>query len=309
MNSIKILASGTYMPKTKILNEELEGKYNLEKDWIYKRSGIKARYKVENETITDLAICCVKNLMGNTHFDIRKVDLIIVATTSTDRLMPGISFRIQDFFNIERAICLDILSGCSGYINAFDIARKYIALGEVNYALVIGTEVLTKFLDEQDVNTSVLLGDGAGAVLIGKSKEEKYYLSDIRSDGKNGDILTCNTNEKLYMDGKKVYKYAVTETVNNINELLERAKQKLADIQYIIPHQSNIKILNSICDKLEIDISKMYINLETKGNTFCSSIPIAIDEMRNKKLLKDGDKIILMGYGGGLNLGSILLEV
>ena len=142
-----------------------------------------------------------------------------------------------------------------------------------------------------------------------ETKEKRLYSSNITSYGQNGKILTYNANEKLQMDGKEVYKYAVTDTVKNVKELLKKNQINIDDIKYIIPHQSNLKIMKSIANKLKIDSKKVYTNIENVGNTFCASIPIALDEMFEKHLLKKGDKVILLGYGGGLNTGSILMEV
>ena len=169
--------------------------------------------------------------------------------------------------------------------------------------------MLSECTDDNDINTKIILSDGAGATIISRTEKDKLYFSNIQSDGKNGEILTYRTNEKIKMDGKAIYKYAVTETVKNIEELLEQANVKIEDIKYVIPHQSNIKIMKSIATKLNISIDKMYTNISEVGNTFCASIPIALTQMYEKKLLKDGDKIILIGYGGGLNTASILLEI
>ena len=145
--------------------------------------------------------------------------------------------------------------------------------------------------------------------MLERTKENKKYFSNIKSDSTNNEILKCNANQKIHMEGKEVYKYAVTKTVENIEELLLQAGENLKNIKYIVPHQSNKKIMKAIASRLKINTEKMYINIETKGNTFCASIPIAISEMQEKELLKEGDKIILLGYGGGLNTGSILLEI
>ena len=235
--------------------------------------------------------------------------MIIVATTSTDKLMPGISYIVQKELQIKKCICMDILAGCSGFINAFDIARNYIALGKVNYALVIGCEVLSNYTNVDDFGTAIILSDGAGATLIGKIKEEKIYSSLLESDGQKGEILTCTSNDKIKMEGKAIYKYAVTDTVKNVIQLLEDNNLTLEQIKYIVPHQSNIRIMQAIAQRLKIPEGKMYTNIKEIGNTFCASIPIALNEMFEKGLLQKNDKIILLGYGGGLNLGSILIEI
>jgi 3-oxoacyl-[acyl-carrier-protein] synthase-3 len=314
MNSIEILANGAYLPANKIQNEELNKRYNLDETWIYKRTGIKQRYSIKHESITDLAILSVKDLLNKSNFDIQKVGIIIVATTSTKVIMPGISFEVQKAFNIENCKCIDILAGCSGYINAFDLVRKYIALNEVEYGLVIGVETLTEFLDYDDINTAILLGDGAGATLIGRSNENKEYFCNISSDGKNGELLTCISNEKMYMDGINIYKFAISKTSQNISDLLSKNNLNINDVKYIVPHQSNVRIMEKICEKLSIDISKMYVNIENVGNTFCASIPIALSEMYEKGLVSNGDKLLLVGYGRRTKLwkhiiGGLIYEI
>lgn len=308
MNSIRIVASGMYLPYNEINNSYFNNRFNIDDNWIYQRTGIQKRFWADEETTSDLAIKAVQNLKDKSKVDLKKVGLIIVASTKTETTMPGISFEIQKKFDIPNCMCMDILAGCSGYINALDIARKYIELDEVEYALVIGAEKLSKYLNKDDINTAILLGDGAGATLLAKA-ENKLYAKNIESIGQEGDILTSRENEKIYMDGKKIYKYAITKVAQNINKLLEDNKLDITEIKYIIPHQSNLRILTSMAEKIGSKPEQMYINISNIGNTFNASIPIVIDEMMKKDLLKDKDKIILVGYGGGLNLGSILIEI
>ena len=310
MNSIKIIANGKYLPKNKIDNKYLTKELGIEEEYIYKRTGIQTRFYSEKEEIEDIAIKSVENLIqNNPNINIKETQMIVVATTSTNMLMPGISYKMQEKLGIDKCICLDILAGCAGYINAFDLARNYIAMKKVDQALIIGVDILSKYINKQDIGTTIILGDGAGATLIKKTEEPKMYQSIIESNGLKGDILTNNKNEKIKMKGKEVYKYAVTETIKNIEELLKVSKIDLDKVKYIVPHQSNLKIIKSIANKLNIDIDKMYINIKNVGNTFCGSIPIALTEMFEKGLLQEGDKIILIGYGGGLNTGSILIEI
>lgn len=311
MNYIKILETGSYLPRQKVCNKEIENTLNLENSYIEKRTGIKKRYYAKDEDITSMAIKATENLINKIDGKKEKLDigLIIVATTSSKDLMPGISNQIQKRFELKNCICLDILAGCSGFINAFDIAKLYIETGRVKNAIIIGVDKLSEYLDENDVGTSIILSDGAGAILIGNTKNSKQYYCNIQTEGKNNEILTCKVNEKIKMNGKEIYKYAVTKTVENINQLLEKSNESLENIKYIIPHQSNMKIMKAIASRLKISMDKMYTNIETKGNTFCASIPIALDEMNGKFLLKDKDKIILLGYGGGLNTGSIMIEI
>ena len=326
MKSIEIINSGSYLPKLEVNNQQLEKELKLEEGYIKKRTGIEKRYYAKEETIEKMAKKAVQNLLEKLEIQskssnlnelddsklkeiIQQIGLIIVATTTPNYLMPGIANKIQKELQIKNAICLDILAGCSGYINAIDIARMYLATEKVEKALVIGVDKLSEYTEKQDVGTSIILSDGAGALLFSTTNKEKVYMSNIKAEIDEDEILTCKVNEKIKMNGKEIYKYAVTNTVKNINELLDKSNEKLENIKYIVPHQSNTKIMKSMMSRLKIDESKMYINIKDTGNTFCASIPIALNEMFEKNLLHEGDKIILIGYGGGLNTGSILLEI
>lgn len=302
---MRIVASSSYLPSKKVLNEEIEKKLNLETNYIEKRTGIKQRYFVQNETIEEMSIKAIEKLINAAKIDVQEIDMIIVATTTTNNLMPGISNYIQKYFDIKKCISFDILAGCNGYINALDIAQMYIKSGKVNKGIVVGVDILSKYTDEKDVGTAIILADGAGATLIEKSENE--YFSNIEAIPDKDDILTIKSDEKISMDGISVYKYAVTETVKNINQLLEIANEKIENIKYVVPHQSNLKIIKAISNRLGTE--KMYTNIQNVGNTFCASIPIAMDEMLKNKKLQKNDKVILIGYGGGLNTGSIILEI
>ena len=308
MNDIKIIKNTKYLPEIIVENSEVEKKHNLENGYIEKRTGIKKRNYAKEETIEEMAIKAAKKIFEK-GISKENIGLVIVATTSTEQLMPGIANTVQKELKIKPCICLDILAGCSGYINAFDIARMYIKTEKIQRALIIGVEKLSNYTKEEDIGTSILLADGAGATLIEKTDERKKYFSNIQASGENNQILTCKIGQNINMKGKEVYRYAVTQTVENVKELLEKNKEKIENIKYIVPHQSNIKIMRAIASRLKIEEKKMYINIDQIGNTFCASIPIAICEMEEKNMLQPGDKIILLGYGGGLNTGSILLEI
>ena len=315
MESIQIVENGKYLPKRKVTSNQMEEILQLEKGYIEKRTGIKQRYYIDDETIEKMALKAVKSIFNkDTKLEEikQKIGLIITATTTTNQLMPGISNYIQKNLDLKPCICLDILAGCSGYINSFDIAKMYIDSGNVKRALIVGVDRLSQVIDKEDIGTAVVLSDGAGVTLIEKDEEtnkQKLYISNIQAVADNNDILTYKYGKKIYMNGKEVYKYAVTKTVQDIKELLNKANLNLEDIKYIVPHQSNLKIMKAIASRLHIKTEKMYTDIETRGNTFCASIPIALHDMQEKGMLKPGDKIILLGYGGGLNTGSILLEI
>ena len=309
MKCVNIVASESYLPEIEIDNEFYNKKFNIDNKWIVGRTGIEKRYFAK-EPIEEMAIKVSKKILVNNDIEPSKIDLIIVTTTSSKLLMPGIAQLVQKALGTEECICLDLLCGCGGYPNGIDIAYKYIALEEVKKALVIGVEKLSEYIEQEDVNTAILFGDGAGAILLEASDEEKLYKCKTRNIAKGSEILTCDNESKiLNMDGNKVYKFAITETVRIVEEILVENNISIDEIKYIIPHQSNQRILDSITKRLNIDKEKIYTNLKNVGNTFCASIPIAFSELRKAEMLKKKDKVILLGYGGGLNVSCILLEI
>ena len=306
MNGIKIIGRGKYLPKNEITSKFLAKKFALTEEYIYKVSGIKSRwYGNKEDTLENMAYKASIDAIKNGNVNYEDIDLIIVATTSSNQMMPGISYKVQALLNIENCMCIDILAGCSGFINAFDIAYGYIEAGKVNTALVIGVEKLSTAVDLKDMSTAILFGDGAGATIIAKSEKVKKYYSKIKSQGQEAEYLTYEVGKKLIMDGTKIYKYAVSEVPKIINETLNDAKVNIKDINSIVLHQSNTRIMNSIAKKLGVPKEKVFSNIENVGNTFCASIPIALTEIN----LNKGEYILMCGYGGGLNTGCILFEI
>lgn len=287
MKFIKITKTGVYLPKLKIENEQIEKELQLEPGYIQKRTGIETRYYT-TKTQEYMAKKLIQNMFNeqNATDTLKDIDLIIVATTTPNQYMPGIANVIQKELNIQSCIGFDILAGCSGFINALDIAHKYMEASQIKKALVVGIEQLSKFVDKKDISTTILLSDGAGGVLLEKTEEPKTYYSNIEATIDNSEILTCKAGQKISMKGKEIYRYAVTETVKNIEKLLNDANEKLENIKYIIPHQSNLKIMKSIETRLgESAKNKIYTNINKKGNTFCASIPIALDEMFTNRII------------------------
>lgn len=313
MRQVKIVGSGSYLPSNKIENKDLEKELELEENYIQKMTGIEERYYIKDETIEEMALKAVENIFQkNKRLSKEEIGLIIVATTTPDKYMPGIANYIQKELEIENCNAYDILAGCDGFVNAFDIASTYIKIGKVKRALIVGVDVLSKYTDKTDKGTAIILSDGAGAILIEGQEENKTnieYFSKIISQGDKNEILTIYNGEKIYMNGKEIYKYAVTEPVKIINDILKEAGISVNQVKYIIPHQSNERIMKAIANRLKIPKEKMYTSIRNTGNTFCASIPIALDQMSEENLLKEGDKIILLGYGGGLNTGAILLGI
>ena len=303
---MRLIASGSYLPQRVIENKKIAQKLGITESFIEQRTGIKQRYFVKDETLEEMALKATQKLVNKAKINLQEIDLIITATTSTNRLMPGISNYIQKKLGIAKCICLDILAGCGGYVQAVDITKMYMDSGKVKKAIVIGVDILSKFTDASDVNTAIILGDGAGATLYEYSTGE--YYSNVESIPDNENILTCTSNTKIQMDGLAIYKYAVTETVKNIKQLLDDVGVSIKEIKYIVPHQSNLKIILAIANRLGIEKEKIFANIDSVGNTFCASIPIALEKMQNQNLINKGDKIILLGYGAGLNTSSIYIE-
>ncbi len=312
MKSIKITKTGAYFPEIKLENQKLEQTLQLEQGYIQKRTGIKTRYYA-NETQQEMAKKLMQKMFDNQE-EAKDIGLIVVCTTTPTQFMPGISNYIQQVLGIQKCICFDILAGCAGFINAMDIAQKYLTTSHIQKALIVGMEQLSKFFDATDPTTAIILADGAGGIVLEQTKEQKIYASKIEANMDAKQILSTKIdktrNLQLEMKGRDIYKYAVTATVENIQKLLQETGETLSHIKYIVPHQSNLRIIKSIATRLgKQEMKKMYTNIENVGNTYCASIPIALDEMFQKGVLEAGDKVILLGYGGGLNTGSILLEI
>lgn len=304
MRNIKIIGRGKYIPKYKVNNKYFSERFNVTEEYIYNVCGIENRYYEKSKSIDDMAYEASKDAILNAKIEKEEIDLIIVASCSSNKIMPGISYLLQKRLDINNCMCLDVLGGCSGYINAFDIARNYIAIGKVNNALIVGVDKLSSIVDENDLSTSILLGDGAGATIISNVEDKKIYVSNFKSEGQKSNLLTFETDKKLKMEGIKIYKYAVTDVPKIINDTLKCANLKIEDINCIFLHQSNKRIIDSIVSKLKNPNTNIYMNIKNIGNTFCASIPIALSDA----ILEENDKIMLVGYGGGLNTACILLE-
>lgn len=306
MKEIKIIGRGKYLPKKEVTSEYLAKKFNLEEEYILKVCGIRKRlYATKEETLEQMAYRASEAAICNANINQSDIDLIIVATTSSNQIMPGISYKVQALLNIQNCMCLDILGGCNGFINAFDIACNYINLDKINTALIIGVDKLSSIINKKDMSTSILFGDGAGATIITKSEKSKKYYSKIKSRGQEADYLTYEVGKRLFMDGTKIYKYAIAEVPTIIKETLDISKINIKDINHIVLHQSNTRIMTTIAKKLDISNEKIFSNIENIGNTFCASIPIALTEIE----IDSGEYLLMCGYGGGLNTGCIILQI
>lgn len=324
MNVVKVLGLGHYCPGNVVSNNDLSSIVDTSHDWIIKRTGISERRISDGEGTVDLAVKSSLNALKMAKCSPEDIDLIVVATTSPDRIMPSTACSIQSILGCSSAAAFDISAACSGFLYASIIANSLLKSGNNKKALVVGSEVLSRIIDWTDRNTCVLFGDGAGAAVLEINNGTGGIISTyFGSDGKSGaNALTANQftintpfanstlENKSYieMNGREVFKFAISIIPKVVNKLLEDSGEDISNIKYIIPHQANLRIIDDAAKKLNISRDKFYINLESYGNTSAASVPIAFSEVVEKGLIQKGDKIILVAFGGGLTWAGILLE-
>lgn len=321
MINTSILAVDSYLPNKIVTNDALSEVVDTSDEWISTRTGIKKRHISTGENTSELCINVGKRLLdkSNTHPD--EIDLIIVATITPDYATPSTACIVQGALGCKNAFAFDLSAACSGFVFALSVADKYIKSGIYKKIIVIGAEVLSKAIDWTDRSTCVLFGDGAGGVLLEGSSNAGIICEDLNSNGNDGLSLTSNympvnnifnkedADQYLHMDGKAIFNFAVKVVPSTINNLLAKANLTIDDIDYIVPHQANSRIINFVARKLKTSIDKFYINIHDYGNTSAATIPIALSDMDKKGLLKKHSKIILVGFGGGLTWGSMLIQL
>ena len=324
MGLVKVIGVGHYCPDNIVSNDELALIVDTSHEWIFKRTGIKERRISNGEGTVDLAIKAAKMALNMANCKETDIDLIIVSTTSPDRIMPSTACSVQNILGCTNAVAFDVSAACSGFIYASIIANSLLKNGEGKKALVIGSEVLSRIVDWEDRNTCVLFGDGAGAAVLEISDEKQGILSTyFGSDGERGhkaliaNEFTLNNpfsknellkKEFIEMDGKEVFRFAVSIIPEVVNKLLEKSGEDLSNIKYIIPHQANSRIIDEAAKRLKIEKEKFYLNLENYGNTSAASIPIALSEAIEEKAINKGDKVILVAFGGGLTWAGVLVQ-
>lgn len=323
---MKVISTGSYLPEKVIDNDFLSTLVDTSDDWIKERTGIQQRRLTVMEGTSCMAAKAAKKALTKADMDPSMIDLILVATMSPDNVLPNTACEVQKEIGASNAVCFDISAACSGFVFALNTAYAYIHSGIYKTVLVIGAEVLSKLLDWRDRSTCVLFGDGAGAAIVQASEEGKFY-SEIGSDGSKKDVLTCASryisnplvsadksclmqreHDYLKMEGQEVYKFVIKTIPKTIQKVIDKADCSKEDIRYYVLHQANQRILESVSKKLNEPIEKFPMNLNKYGNTSAASIPILLDKMNKKNLLKRGDTIILSGFGGGLTWGTTLIQ-
>ncbi len=314
----KITATGSYVPSKIVTNFDLSKEVETSDEWIVERTGIKQRHIADKSELTsDLAFKASQNLLENYKIKAEEIDMIIVATTSPDLTFPSTACILQNKLKAHKAFCFDVQAVCSGFIYALSIANNFIQNGSVKRVLVVGSETLSRIVDWNDRNTCVLFGDGAGAVMLEASTAENCGIISysLHSDGSLIDILKTSGgssfNQKagfIEMSGREVFKHAVEKMANSVLETLAKVNLTVDDIDLLVPHQANLRILNSVATRLKIPLEKVIITVENHANTSAASIPLALDFANKNNRIKKGDLIILEALGGGLTWGSIALR-
>ena len=323
----KIIGTGSYLPPKRVSNQELaaqlaESGIETSDEWIVSRSGISARHYAEaGVPASELAVAAAQRALEMAGLAANDIDLIILSTSTPDHLggFPSTACIVQRKLRITNSCAaMDVQAVCSGFVYALAIADNFIKAGAHKKVLVIGTEVFSRILDFKDRTTCVLFGDGAGAVILGASKEPGILATKLHSDGKYADILCVPGNVGngaltgstfLHMDGPAVFKLAVSVLDKVANEVLDMARIPAAEIDWLIPHQANIRIMQGTAKKLGMPMEKMVVTVDQHGNTSAASIPLALDVAMRDGRIKPGQLVLMEGVGGGFTWGAVLVRM
>lgn len=306
----RIISTGSYLPEKILTNYDLEKMVDTSHDWIFERTGINQRHIAdENESTVDMAYEASLKSIEKSNINAEDIDMIIVATTTPERAFPSTAVLLQNKLDIKDCFAFDINAACTGFIYALDVADKYIKNNSINNILVIGTEKMSTLVDWSDRNTCVLFGDGAGSVIIGSSNNPGIISSTIGSNGNYKDLLTVNPDSDfIEMKGNDVFKIAVNTMGKIARETLDQHDLKIDDVDWLIPHQANSRIISAIAKKLLLPSEKIIMTVGNHGNTSAASIPLAIDYAVESGDLKKEDTILLEAFGAGFTWGSTLLK-
>jgi len=316
--NFKIIGTGSYVPDNIVTNDDLSKIVDTSDEWISKRVGIKERHISVTDTTLDMGANAAIEALKDSGTDPKELDLIVTATISSDTACPSLACLIQNRIEAE-CMAFDVSAACAGFLFALETAAGYIERKRAKKVLVVCADRMSKLLDWTDRSTCVIFGDGAAAVVL-EAAEDGFYDSVIHTKGGN-DVINIpardgcspfykNEPQKpyLFMNGQATFKFAVNSIVNDVSELFEKTGITKDDIDIVIPHQANKRIIDFAQPKTGIDREKWYVNIERFGNVSGASIPIALDEMNKKGLIKKGDKILFTAFGGGLSSAATIIE-
>ncbi len=330
MKHAHIIGWGHYYPRRVLTNDEIASMVDTTDEWIFSRTGISSRHIAdENETTATLAFEAAARALARADIHPSELDLIIVATSTPEYIFPSTACRVQSYLGAENAGAFDLSAACSGFVYGLDMATQAIRTGSVRNALVIGAEMMSRVLDWDDRGTCILFGDGAGAVILQGSAIPGGVLSTtMHSDGSGGNLLSLpavyhnpipalgpeylsangSVKKAIYMHGRQVFRFATSVVPDAIEEVLEKAQLSLKDVALIVPHQANTRIIESVAKKLDIPMSKFFLNVDHAGNTSAASIPIALCEAVEAGRLRPNDNVVFVGFGGGLTWSAAVVQ-
>jgi len=317
-----IYGVGGYLPERILSNADLAGMVDTSDEWIVERSGISERHiAAEGEMTSDLALAAARRALAHAGMDASEIDLIVLATATPDQTFPATATRVQAALGITRGAALDVQAVCTGFVYALAIADNFLRLGQFRCALVIGAETFSRILDWQDRGTCVLFGDGAGAVVLkaetasGTLRDRGILTTHLYADGRHHDLLyvdggpsSTGTTGHLRMNGKEVFKHAVTNMAGAVKEALSATGLCTADIDWIVPHQANKRIIDATAKKLGIPPEKVVQTVSLHGNTSAASIPLALSCAVEDGRIQKGQLVLMEGMGGGFTWGSALVR-
>ncbi|MFP4313300.1 MAG: beta-ketoacyl-ACP synthase III [Alphaproteobacteria bacterium] len=318
-----IQATGSYLPERIMTNHDLEKIVDTSDEWIRQRSGIiERRIAADNETTADMAIAAAQETLNSTEIKAQDIDCVIVATTTPDQTFPSVAVKVQKALGIPAGIAFDVQAVCTGFVYALGVANSFIISRQAKNILVIGADKMSSILNWEDRTTCVLFADGAGAVILSAEEQGEddkgargIISSHLYADGAHKDILyvdggpsSTGTTGHIVMQGKEVFKHAVTNMAEVVEEALSVNNLKAEQIDWLVPHQANIRIIESTAKKLKLPMEKVIVTVERHGNTSAASIPLALDEGVKDGRIKKGDMVLLEGMGGGLTWGAVLVR-
>ncbi|MDR3418286.1 MAG: ketoacyl-ACP synthase III [Nevskia sp.] len=318
MTYARIFGTGSYLPERVVTNRDLEARIDTTDEWIVSRTGIEARHvAADGEMTSDLALQAARRAMESASVTADDIDLIIVATTTPDMIFPSTACLLQAKLGVKQGAAFDVQAVCTGFMYALSTANLFITSGQHRCALVVGAEVFSRLLDWNDRRTCVLFGDGAGAVVLRRSEEPGILSSNLHADGSLSHILRVDGgishgqirgNPFLEMDGQAVYRTAVRVLDESAEEALKQSGYTAAQLDWFVPHQANIRIINSIADKIGLPRERVVTTVARHGNTSAASVPLALDAAVRDHRIKPGHLVMLQGVGGGMTWGTLVLR-
>ncbi|WP_392586548.1 beta-ketoacyl-ACP synthase III [Serratia ureilytica] len=313
----KILGTGSYLPVQVRTNADLEKMVDTSDEWIVTRTGIRERrIAAADETVATMSFQAAEKALEMAGVAKEDIGLIVVATTSTTHAFPSAACLVQQMLDIKDCAAFDLAAACAGFTYALSVADQYVKNGAVKHALVIGADVLSRTLDPEDRGTIILFGDGAGAVVLGASEEQGILSTHLHADGSYGSLLTLpykdrqNQDKPAYvtMAGNEVFKVAVTELARIVDETLQANNMDRSELDWLVPHQANLRIISATAKKLGMGMDKVVVTLDRHGNTSAASVPSALDEAVRDGRIQRGQLVLLEAFGGGFTWGSALVR-